>query len=248
LQGFGGLMSVISGMGRSSADTSPHGGGGNRSGSAATRVYEDLRRRIISLELPPDATLSRVELATEYGVSQTPVREAMQRLEQEGLVKIYPQSRTVVSRINTQELHENQFFRVALETEVVRRLAEQRDEAAFKRAKMIVKMQESVLEDMSQIQVFNDLDREFHRTLFEGLGMQTLHQMISSKLGHLARCQRLELPRIGKAEDILKGHREIIEGIEQGDPEKAVDAMRRHLTGTILMIDSLREEFPDHFV
>lgn len=241
-------MNVISGIGRSGADGTSPGGGGNRSGSAVTHVYEDLRRRIITLELPPDATLSRVELATEYGVSQTPVREAMQRLEQEGLVKIYPQSRTVVSRINTQELHENQFFRVALETEVVRRLAEQRDEAAFRRAKMIVKMQESVLEDMSQIQLFNDLDREFHRTLFEGVGMQTLHQMISSKLGHLARCQRLELPRIGKAQDVLKGHAAIITGIEEENPEKAVDAMRRHLTGTILMIETLRGEYPDYFV
>ncbi|HKJ61947.1 MAG TPA: GntR family transcriptional regulator [Hyphomicrobiales bacterium] len=227
---------------------SSFGGSSNPSGSAATRVYEDLRRRIISLGLPPDSTLSRVELADAYGVSQTPVREAMQRLEQDGLVRIYPQSKTVVSRINTQELHENQFHRVALETEVVRRLAEQRDEAVVKRAKMIIKMQESALEDISQIQVFNDLDREFHRTLFNGVGMQTLHQMISSKLGHLARCQRLELPRIGKMEDILEGHRAIIDGIEKGDPERSVEAMRKHLTGTILSIASLREEYPDYFV
>lgn len=218
------------------------------SGSAVTRVYEELRRRIVSLELAPDTTLSRVELAEEYGVSQTPVREAMQRLDQEGLVKVYPQSRTVVSRINTQELHENQFLRVSLETEVVRRLAEQRDDTIVKRARMIIKMQESVLEDVSQIQVFNDLDREFHRTLFEGVGMQKLHQMINAKLGHLARCQRLELPRIGKMQDILKGHRAIIDGIAEGAPESAVAAMRKHLTGTILSIDSLRKDYPDYFV
>ncbi len=241
-------MSVISGTGRGSAAMSSFGGSNNPSGSAATRVYEDLRRRIISLGLPPDTTLSRVELSDAYGVSQTPVREAMQRLEQDGLVRIYPQSKTVVSRINTQELHENQFLRVALETEVVRRLAEQRDEVTVKRARMIVKMQESVLEDMSQIQVFNDLDREFHRTLFEGVDMQKLHEMINSKLGHLARCQRLELPRIGKAQDILKGHRAIIDSIEKGNPERSVEAMRKHLTGTILSIASLREEYPDYFV
>lgn len=218
------------------------------SGSAVTRVYEDLRRRIVSLELKPDTTLSRTGLAEEYGVSQTPVREAMQRLDQDGLVRIYPQSRTVVSRINTQELHENQFLRVALETEVVRRLAEQRDEATVKRVRMIVKMQESVLEDVSQIEVFNDLDRQFHRAMFEGVGMQTLHQMISSKLGHLARCQRLELPRIGKMQDILQGHSAIVDGIGEGDAGKAVEAMRRHLTGTILSIESLREEYPGYFV
>lgn len=241
-------MNVISGKGRGKAAMSSFGGDTNPSGSAATRVYEDLRRRIISLELPPDTTLSRGELAVDYGVSQTPVREAMRRLDQDGLVRIYPQSRTVVSRINTQELDENHFLRVALETEVVRRLAEQCEEATVKRARMIVKMQESVLEDVSQIQVFNDLDREFHRTLFEGVGMQKLHQMISSKLGHLARCQRLELPRLGKMQDILKGHGAIVDGIVQSKAEIAVEAMRKHLTGTILSIQSLREEYPDYFV
>ena len=59
----------------------------------AQQVYADLRRRIISLDLPPDCPLSRVELSQHYQISQTPLREALQKLGEEGLVATYPQSR-----------------------------------------------------------------------------------------------------------------------------------------------------------
>ncbi|MDO9414242.1 MAG: GntR family transcriptional regulator, partial [Pseudolabrys sp.] len=58
----------------------------------AQQVYEDLRRRILSLELPLDRPLSRIELSQHYQISQTPLREALQKLGEEGLVATYPQS------------------------------------------------------------------------------------------------------------------------------------------------------------
>ena len=76
------------------------------SGGTVQRVYEDLRKRIITLDLPPDTTLSRSELTDTYEVSQTPIREAMQLLKQEGLVRIYPQSKTVVTRIDVPQIYE----------------------------------------------------------------------------------------------------------------------------------------------
>src|SRR5690606_18432789 len=86
--------------------------------SAASRVYAGLRSRIISLQLLPDTTLSRSEIAERYEVSQSPVREAIQRLEKEGLVISYPQSRTVVSKIDIAHARETQFLRVSVEIEV----------------------------------------------------------------------------------------------------------------------------------
>ncbi len=215
--------------------------------SAVVRIYEDLRLRIISLELLPDTILSRSDLAADYNVSQTPIREAMQKLEQDGLVRIFPQSKTMVSRIDTKQLQETQFLRVSLEIETVRRLTEKGDKDLMKRARTIVRMQESIIDDLSQVQVFNDLDRTFHRTLFEGVGMQNLHHFLIGKLGHLARCQRLELPRIGKMQDILDSHKAILDGIESGDHVRATEAMRKHITGTILRVASLQDEFPDYF-
>ncbi|MFN7052492.1 MAG: GntR family transcriptional regulator, partial [Gemmobacter sp.] len=65
---------------------------GPGTGGTVQRVYEDLRRRIIDFDLPPDMTLDRNDLTEAYGISLTPLREALQKLHVEGLVRIYPQS------------------------------------------------------------------------------------------------------------------------------------------------------------
>jgi len=136
--------------------------------SAVDRVFEDLRRRIVSLELAPDTTLVRTELCQEYGVSQTPVREALQRLEQAGLIKIFPQSRTQVARIEVGRLNETQFLREALESEVVRRLAQEHDARLVERLNGIIDMQAMLIGEPDQTAAFYRLDELFHETMFAG--------------------------------------------------------------------------------
>lgn len=215
--------------------------------SAGNAVYEDLRNRILRLELKPDAVLSRNELAKTYSVSLTPIREALQALEQDGLVRIRPQSSTVVTRIDPKQLRENQFLRESVEVEVVRRLAENPVPGVLERARAYLDMQAALNGDASQSDLFTDLDRSFHRTLFEGAGVVEIHELVSRGQGHLARCQRLELPWSGKMDIILKAHRDILDGMEKQDPQAAMDAMRRHLTGTYNRIAVLRESHPEFF-
>ncbi len=214
---------------------------------APDRVYEALRERILSFDLPPGTVLSRSEIADEYRVSQTPVRDALLRLGQDGLVRIFPQSKTLVTHIDVQQLSEAHFLRVAVETEVARRLAGTSNPAALGRAKGILRMQEALLGAPDQIDVFADLDRDFHRTLFDGVGVLPLYKMVTDRLGHLYRCQRLELPHEGRARDIVAAHGAILKGIESGDPSAAAAAVREHLSGTISRIDSIREKYPEHF-
>lgn len=223
------------------------GSTGHLASAAPERVYRELREQIINFDLPPGTTLSRAELTKAFGVSQTPVREALQRLEKEGLVLIYPQSKTVVSKIDVRQLSETQFLRVAVETEVVRRLAESGKQDIIRRAQTILDMQKALNGSVDEMPMFTDLDRSFHRTLFEGVGMESLHSMLLDRLGHLYRCQRLELPREGKMQDIIDAHQAILRGLSNADPEQAVLAMRRHLSGTISRVETLRTEFPDYF-
>jgi DNA-binding GntR family transcriptional regulator len=215
--------------------------------SVAQSIYKTLRQSVVNFDLPPDTILSRKDLASEFAVSLTPIREALQQLEQDGLVRIRPQSSTVVTRIDETQLKEAQFLRLAVESEVVRQLAETANEAVVKNAKAIVDMQAALVGDTGQMAMFTELDRSFHRTLFEGAGMKNLHAMVARQQGHLARCQRLELPKSGKMQEIVSFHRKILEAIKAGKPKKAVDAMRFHLGGTIHRLDSLRKDYPDYF-
>jgi len=215
--------------------------------TASQRVYDHLRQRIVNLELPPGTTLSRIELTREYEVSQTPLREAMQRLEQDGLIRIFPQSKTVVTKIDIAQLYEAHFLRVAVEAEVVRRLALSPNPAVIKKARSILTMQEVLADNLDEIGMFNELDEAFHQTLFGGVGQLNLHGMLKAKAGNLARARRLDLPKEGKIRAILKAHLAIIDAIDSGDPLAAQAAMREHLAGTIGRIEALQREHPDHF-
>lgn len=216
-------------------------------GPASAQLYAALRDRIVRLELPPDTTLDRSELAAIYQLSQTPLREAILRLEQDGLVKSYPQSRTVVTRIDMSRIHEEHFLRLAVESEVVRRLAEKRDAAVMSKLSGLLRLQEALASDVEQAALFKQLDEAFHEALFEGVGQLNLHRHVLTRSGHMARVRSLDLPRKSKMRAVLEGHQAVVEAIAAGDGPRAAENMRRHLSGTIERLANLRSEHPDFF-
>ena len=217
------------------------------SASASQRVYEELRGRIVSLALPPGTVLSRTELTKELGVSLTPVREALQQLESEGLVRIYPQSRTLVTRLAVDEIEEAQLVRVAIETEVIRRLAASCPPTTLDRLKAIIGMQEALSDKPGELAMFAELDELFHRTLMAGVGHESLHDLLRSRSGQFSRLRRLHLPDAGKIAGIIGDHKAIVVALEAADPEKAEKAMRAHLSQTISKLDELRAQYPEYF-
>ncbi|WP_134679051.1 GntR family transcriptional regulator [Paracoccus ravus] len=225
---------------------SPADGSASGSGSTVQRIYEDLRQRIIDFDLPPEMTLARNDLTEAYGISQTPLREALQKLHAEGLVRIYPQSRTVVTRIDIPQIYEAHFLRVALECEVARGLALASDPELVTRARSIIRMQEVVAQDPNQVSMFQELDEVFHNTLFSGLGRSPLHRLIRERSGHLERARRLHNAQ-GRVSSIIAGHMAVVDAIEAGNAEAATQAMRAHLGGTISHLEALRGEYPDYF-
>ena len=91
-------------------------GGRDRRDSVASQVYRLLRTEIVELQLAPRTRLSEKDLALRLGVSRSPVREALLKLSDEGLVWIRPQSGTAVAPISISEVNDGQFVREALET------------------------------------------------------------------------------------------------------------------------------------
>ncbi len=221
--------------------------GGPGSQSAAGRTLDALRQRIITLDLPPETVLSRIELAQHYDVSQTPLREALQKLEAEGLVDIYPQSRTVVTRIDTTKMHEAHFLRLAVETEVLRRLSHECDATSLSRLKVILTLQEELSGSLAELPAFQELDEVFHQTLMAAAGQPGLHALLRSRSGHLNRVRRLDLPNEGKIRRILDGHRAIIAAIEAKDEAAALTAIRDHLSQTVSRVEALRAKYPSYF-
>jgi len=215
--------------------------------SAAHQLCDVLRDRIISLDLPPGLQLSRSDLAAAYGVSQTPVRDALQMLDQEGLVIVYPQSRTEVTRIDIRHARETQFLRVSLELEVVRTLCLRPGTEAVDVAARILRQQETALRADGDLARFAALDRAFHQTMFEAVGVPELWALIQSRSGHIDRLRKLNLLDPGKAATILSAHATILDRVRARDVDGAQAAVREHLSGTLAQVEEIRAAHGQYF-
>lgn len=214
---------------------------------ASSQIYETLRAQIISLELPPGERLSRSKLAKHFNVSASPLREAIQRLERDGLVAIFRQSRTVVTSIDPDLLQREHFLRTAVECEVVNALAAMPDKSALKKASAIIRMQRVLIDDPDQIDLFRKLDEDFHRELFEAAGEGVLYLYATERTGQMARLRSLDLPSEGKLASVVELHEAIIDTILSGDRCAATDAMRAHLSGTITRLPDIMSQYSEFF-
>ncbi|GGD82734.1 GntR family transcriptional regulator [Caballeronia grimmiae] len=216
----------------------------DRSRHAAPQVFERLRAMIVSLELAPGSVLSRADLAAQYGLSQTPVRDALIKLGEEGLVDIFPQHATVVSRISVSAALQAHFLRRSIEIEVVRTLAIERDAALIGRLRETIDAQSRVLAPADN-ERFVLLDQDFHRQMLEAAGVPQLWELVRRRSGHIDRLRRLTLPVEGKTSAVVRDHTAIVDAIEANEPDAAQAAMRSHLSGTLGQIDQIRANHPD---
>ncbi|WP_262297460.1 GntR family transcriptional regulator [Microvirga sesbaniae] len=216
-----------------------------RGRQAAPQVFEQLREMIISLALAPGTVLNRVTLQQEFGLSSTPIRDALLRLQEDGLVDIFPQHATVVSPIDLRLAQQAHFLRRSLELEIVRDLALARDPRLVARLQGFLAQQQALME-AADFEAFSLTDQAFHQHLYEAARMTDLWSLVRSRSGHIDRLRRLHLPTPGKAQDIVQHHRLIVQAIAEGRPEDAQEHLRHHLSGTLSYVDEIRAKYPGY--
>ena len=144
-------------------------------------------------------------LAETFGVSQTPIRDALRAFEQEALVTVHPQSSTMVAPIDLAHAHEAQFLRISLKCEVSRTIA--LDPAGHDLA-----TPERLLEDMHRAwdgqdkPTFVRSDLDYHRAMFRTAGHEGLWEIVKRLSGNVDRLLTFDLPEPGKAAQILAAH------------------------------------------
>jgi len=216
-----------------------------KSQSASAQIYDYLREKIVSLVFAPGTLLPRPELARFFNASLTPVRDALLRLEEDGLVDIFPQHATRVSEIDIGSARNAHFLRLALELEVARKLAGENDRELPARLLSLVDVQRSCWE-RQDIAGFIAADQEFHRQLFCAANVERLWHAMRARSGNMDRLRRLHLPLAGKADAILRQHGELVEAIGKGDPALAEARVRSHLGGTLSQLNDLRAQYPHY--
>ena len=215
----------------------------DRDRQAAPQVFERLREMIVSLVLPPGETLSRTKLAKEFGLSSTPIRDALMRLNEEDLVDVFPQHATVVSKIDVEAAQQAHFLRQSLELEIVRTLALAHDPALIEELNRTIALQQHFA-NSGDFAAFMASDNDFHWQLYAAAAKRELWNLVRSRSGHIDRLRRLHLPTPGKAQDIVLHHQMIVQAIETKQPEEAQQSQRKHLSGTLGYLAEIRANHP----
>jgi DNA-binding GntR family transcriptional regulator len=229
-----------------SANASPRRNGRPRAATASARIYSDLRAELVSMERRPGEVISEAEIALSYGVSRTPVREAILKLSDEGLVEIFPQSGIFVSRIPLAALPEAIIIRKALEETTARLAAERATSSQILTLHSILERQREA-DAAGDRDSFHQADETFHGTIAEVAKYPGIWTLILQVKVNVDRFRRLTLPQTGRMAQVIAEHAVILAAIEQHDPEAARRAMGAHLERLLGDISATQHINPEFF-
>lgn len=215
--------------------------------SAATRVREALRRDILAMASLPGTLIAEKELTERFGVSRTPVREALIKLREEGLVEIFPQAGTFVARIPAAAIPEAVFIRQTLESATVARLAARPGEIDLRRAEATIARQQERCAAGDQ-EGFHLADEDFHAALAAAAGHPGVWKIAQAAKGQIDRCRRMTLPVPGRMAAVIAEHGAILAAIAAGEVAPAQAAMEHHLGTLVPDLAALRRSHPHYFV
>jgi DNA-binding GntR family transcriptional regulator len=208
------------------------------------QIYDALRDAIVRVAVLPGQAISETEMAASFGVSRTPIREALIRLADEGLVDIYPQAGTFVSRIDLAAVREAQFVRETLETAVAIRAAT--TNAGTSVFESILERQDRAIRDQDFSEFFAS-DEELHRKVFELAGHGPTWRLVQSAKSHLDRVRQLERPSEATLLEMLRQHRAIAASIRAGDAGGVAAAVREHAAVILSVAPDVASRHPDLF-
>ncbi len=195
-------------------------------------VYEEIREAIIDLRLRPGEPLREASIATQLGVSKTPIREALTRLEQEGLVETTSFKGAVVSGYSPRDLEELYELRALLEGAAVRAVADRAtEETMAELGDLVARSRE--LRDAGQLTELAALLGRFDLILYDQVTNRRIRALIDNLLAHLTRIGNLTEGIPGRVEASVEEHALVVEAIKTGRPEEAERLMREHISSVL---------------
>ncbi len=213
--------------------------------NARTYAARVLLHNIMHLELVPGSAVSENELSSALGVSRTPVREALIELGRRGLVEIYPQRGSYISKIDYHLIEESRLMRLVLENSALQQACRGIKAASLDALNANLDQSRACAENPDP-QDFLELDNQFHRLLFEAVGRSWTYGVIHTQMIHFDRLRALSVKSADNTR-LVRDHEDILYAIERNDEELAQMLMTRHLTRYQADQAKLRELYPDYF-
>jgi DNA-binding GntR family transcriptional regulator len=211
---------------------------GRRRGRGSTAVYEELREDILSLRIAPGSAIDEVALAERFGLSRTPIREALLMLAAEDLVTFLPGRSAIIAPHTMSNAHEYMDTLMLLSRAIAKLAAEVRTQPALDgiRSQQKAYEQASTLSDIAAVVA---ADLAFHRAVSSASGNAFLGKFYRLSLDYGRRMQLLHYyPLFGAAEraDCLASHNALVEAIADGDGNRAEIVAGEHVLAELRVI------------
>ena len=196
---------------------------------ARERTYEHLRSAILSGDFDPGERLAEEPLAKKLKVSRTPVREALHKLESEGLIKLRKKRGFIVSRDSKEEVEEIFEIRAILEGYALRTISERISDKLLERLNGFISRAEDALERKRMNEVFH-WNTQFHDTLHAAVSeRKRLQRLIVNMRRYVLRYRKDTLQHPDGAKRTVEGHRKIVLALQLKDPDLCERVMREHI-------------------
>lgn len=213
----------------------------------SARVHAWLRRAILDVSLRPGSALAESEIAARFGLSRTPVREALLRLAGEGLIEIRPQRGTYVARIALPRIEEALFVREAVECAVLARVAARADRAPVARQLAAIVDEQEAAAAAGDVAGALAADSRFHRALVDASGLPGVWEVVARARDLHHRIRAIAVPELGSARQAIADHRAIVRAVRAGDAARAQARMAAHLTRNLALARTIAARHPDYF-
>lgn len=214
-------------------------------------TYDRFKKDILTFTLKPGDTVSAAKIADRYEVSRTPAREALVKLEAEGLVDIIPQSKSVISKIDLNKAKQEWFIRSSLELGMVDNFFKNVTDEDVERMRFLNNRMHELAKcpkDHENNYQYLLADNEFHAVTYEVSGETLAANVIGNTMAHYLRLRFLsDLDEYYQGRTST-GHSELLGLVEKRDVEGYRNALKTHLGHILNDIDDLKKIFPDYFV
>lgn len=210
-------------------------------------IYAYLYEEISALRLRPGDKISEADIATRFGVSRQPVRDAFSRLATQDLLLIRPQRATEVKRFSMREIVKSRFVRLSVEKEVLQRAASLCDDAGAQQLRIALKEQEQSVKDRD-IDRFNALDYDFHKLICQIAQAEFVFDVILAEKSKVDRLCTLSLSKGDRMPELVEDHRAIATAIWAHDSDAAIKAGVHHLSRLDETITQISETNANYFV
>lgn len=205
-------------------------------------VFNTLRRAILRGELKPGERLMEIQLANKLGVSRTPIREAIRKLELEGLVLMIPRKGAEVAEITEKNLRDVLEVRCALEELAVQLACDRIDGSGLKELHEAADRFRNIL-DSDDITQIAQADEAFHDVIFTATGNQRLIQLLNNLREQMYRYRIEYLKKKECYPQLLDEHESIIHAIESQDKEMAMQITGQHINNQVdTVVGTLRHK------